>query len=228
MTEHPKQHSCVGPFGGRILQSFWTNIEPSPGCRLSKGRQLYFWSGHWKLGDSVTPLSQRFQRLFSYTKDSLISVKDALPDNLLQMFQLPLSSQAYEECLVLEELCSTVHTQADGKDVWLGLLKQGDVAYRAKAYYTIVHSPVVANPVLNWIWKSCCTLKIKVFAWLMIMDRLNTMDMLERRHWNVSDNPKCVLCPSGAREDSNHLFFQCNFSERAWNYIRIYWPMGMT
>ena len=29
--------------------------------------------------------------------------------------------------------------------------------------------------------------EIKVFAWILIMDRLNTKDMVERRHWHMDD-----------------------------------------
>lgn len=49
------------------------------------------------------------------------------------------------------------------------------------------------------------------------MDRLKTKDMLERRHWNITDGHNCILCPSHSREDSYNLFFQCNFSIRIWN-----------
>ena len=36
----------------------------------------------------------------------------------------------------------------------------------------------------------------------------------------------CVLCPTRAREDRLHLFFDCNFSQRVWNYLQISWPQG--
>jgi hypothetical protein len=59
----------------------------------------------------------------------------------------------------------------------------------------------------------------KTFAWLLLVDRLNTRDMLHRRHWNTTDNTHCELCPFRAY----HLFFQCNFSSRIWNYLQIDW-----
>jgi hypothetical protein len=49
-------------------------------------------------------------------------------------------------------------------------------------------------------------LKIKVFAWLLISDRLNTKDMIKRRHWNVTDEYHCILCSSHTYEDKIHLF----------------------
>ena len=49
-------------------------------------------------------------------------------------------------------------------------------------------------------------MKIKVFAWMLIMDRLNTKDMVERRQWHLDDGVNCVICPLQARETRDHLF----------------------
>ncbi|KAK1594285.1 hypothetical protein QYE76_027246, partial [Lolium multiflorum] len=78
-----------------------------------------------------------------------------------------------------------------------------------------------------WLWKSCCVMKIKVFAWLLLSDRLNTRDLLQRRNWNVTDDKHCELCLLKAYEDRVHLFFECNFSARIWTYLQIDWqPLG--
>ena len=68
-----------------------------------------------------------------------------------------------------------------------------------------------------------------MFGWLLLRDRLNTRDMLLRRHWHVEDHT-CVLCPYLIHEDCAHLFFSCNFSVRVWNYLQILWDpqLGMT
>jgi hypothetical protein len=63
----------------------------------------------------------------------------------------------------------------------------------------------------------------KFFAWLVLQDRLNTRDLLQRRHWRVTDETHCMLCPLRAYEDRMHLFFECNFSRRVWNYLQITW-----
>src|SRR3954471_24211275 len=87
-------------------------------------------------------------------------------------------------------------------------------AYTAKKFYLKVHEPIISNPLLCWIWKSCCTLKIKTFAWLVIMDRINTKDMIIRRQWNIDDGPQCILCRTHTLETRDHLFFQCLFAHR--------------
>ena len=83
-------------------------------------------------------------------------------------------------------------------------------------------SHIVVDPISKWIWKCSCTLKFKVFGRLLLMDRLNTRDMMQRRHWNIQDDT-CVMCHSASHEDRAHLFFACNFSQRVWNYLGISW-----
>ena len=75
----------------------------------------------------------------------------------------------------------------------------------------------------SWIWKSKCQSKHKFFAWLLLHDRLNTKDMLQRQNWNVTDNHSCVLCAANQLKDWRHLFFNCVFNARIWNYLMIPW-----
>jgi hypothetical protein len=36
-----------------------------------------------------------------------------------------------------------------------------------------------------------------MFAWLLLTDRLNNKDMIQRRHWKMTDNYNCFLCVLG-------------------------------
>jgi hypothetical protein len=66
-------------------------------------------------------------------------------------------------------------------------------------------------------------MNIKNFSWLLLSNRLNTKDLLQRRHWNVTEDYSCVLCPGNCHEDRDHLFFNCIFSRRVWIYLQIQW-----
>lgn len=156
----------------------------------------------------------------------MVSVQEAFNCNeFSSMVNLPLSEQAYAEFQMVQVLMLT-HNRKEGlKEIWSW--KGSDGAYKPKSFYTFMHSSITFNPLLNWVWVSSCTMKIKVFAWMLIMDRLNTKDMLDRRHWNIEDGINCVLCPTHTREDRDHLFFKCNFSVRVWNYLQITWPLGI-
>lgn len=76
---------------------------------------------------------------------------------------------------------------------------------------------------LVWLWKTKCVMKIEVFAWLF-WDRLNTRDMLDRRHCpKADDNLTCVMCGTNQRETREHLFFSCPSSTRCWQFLGISW-----
>lgn len=65
-------------------------------------------------------------------------------------------------------------------------------------------------------------------VWLVtIFDRLNTRDLLVRRHWRSDQEDNvCVLCPTHTYEDRLYLFSACNFSIRVWNNLQIDWSNG--
>lgn len=64
------------------------------------------------------------------------------------------------ELNTLENQLGIVKLDYSRKDCWLW--RHGkDGAYSAKKYYVCVHLPIVSNPLRGWIWKICCTLKIR-------------------------------------------------------------------
>ena len=67
-------------------------------------------------------------------------------------------------------------------------------------------------------------MKIKVFGWLLLQDRLNTRDMLRRRHYDIGDDFTCLLCGQNTEETLEHMTFTCQLSERYWAKLRIDWP----
>ena len=181
--------------------------------KVNEGDTALFWQDKWQLGNSVLPLQHRFPRLFSFVKDALVTVKDGFSAlDLISWFHLPLSEQAHNELLVLKSLMLHHERDSDLKDVWYW--HGSHKPYTPKQFYVSRFINHTFNPVLTWIWRRCCTMKIKVFAWMLIMDRLNTKDMVERRHWHIDDGVNCVLCPTHTRENRDHLFFNCNFSQR--------------
>jgi hypothetical protein len=65
--------------------------------------------------------------------------------------------------------------------------------------------------------------KLRVFAWLLLMDRLNTKDLMQRKNWTIDDGVHCVLCGTHVTESRDHLFFSCPYAAACWTKIRISW-----
>ena len=62
-------------------------------------------------------------------------------------------------------------------------------------------------------------MKLKVFAWLILAERINTKNMLRRRHYHVDDDANCVLCNWIVEETVEHMFFTCPFSKDYWSVV---------
>jgi len=68
--------------------------------------------------------------------------------------------------------------------------------------------------------------RLKFFAWLIVVDTLNTKDMLQRRHLNIQGTSTCIMCNSGQVETIEHLFFECQFAQDYWQKIGINWDLS--
>jgi len=96
-------------------------------------------------------------------------------------------------------------------------------AYSSSKFYKTVFQSIDAHPIFKWVWKSRCTNRVKFFAWLVLVDRLNTPSMLKRRHLLGEDEVACVMCTAGLEEDIDHLFFQCLFAQQCWQKVNVTW-----
>ena len=121
------------------------------------------------------------------------------------MFYLPLSREAAAELHILESWIMQLDRDPTLPDVWIWSGQSG--GYTAKSFYRIMHSHLPTIQPCKWLSQSKCTMKIKVFVWLLFFDRLNTKDMLVRRHWRSNqDENLCLICSELAYENRIHLF----------------------
>lgn len=84
-----------------------------------------------------------------------------------------------------------------------------------------------AHSIFQVVWRSRCTPRIKFFAWLVVVDRLNTKPMLQRRHLDVHDDDICVMCSSGQPKTIEHLFFECPFAAECWAIVNFQWDLSL-
>jgi hypothetical protein len=103
----------------------------------------------------------------------------------------------------------------------------GNSIYTLAKYYKFLFAQAPRDPTLQSIWKSKCLPKLRVFVWLLLKDRLNTKDLMLRKHWNVNDGPSCVLCANINLETRDHLFFSSSFAASCWSSIHIQWDCSL-
>ena len=97
--------------------------------------------------------------------------------------------------------------------------------FSSKRYYDHCFRDTAADDAFRWLWKAKSPIKFKMFGWLLFVDRLNTRNMLRRRHFVVAGNTyTCMLCQNPPEEMVEHLFFTCPFSQQCWAKVGMLWP----
>ena len=216
------------PHASGSCGSFWwkdvMNLAPTyravTSVEVGDGGSTLFWKDAWH-GDILT---DSHPRLFSFAKHEDISVRMLLTSPTLgQNFHLPLSVQAREDLDDLQASLASMEL-AEVHDAWR--LIWGSEEFASSKFYLHCFRDMEADDVFKWIWKSKCTNKWKVFAWLLLADRLNTRGLLKRKHMKLrDDNYACLLCHQPPEEMVEHLFFHCEFSKTCWGKLGIAWPM---
>jgi hypothetical protein len=65
------------------------------------------------------------------------------------------------------------------------------------------------------VWEAKVPLKIKIFAWLLILDRLPSMMLVTSRPGPATG--ACALC--GSPYDSAHILFSCSMEKFSWSVM---------
>ena len=87
----------------------------------------------------------------------------------------------------------------------------------ASAYLAQFEPPTTTSFMEPTVWKNWAPPKCKIFAWLILQNRVWTADRLTRRGW-----PNCGLCQLCKREPETaaHIMFQCRYSIRIWGALK--------
>ena len=189
---------------------------------LDNGSSSLFWKDAW-FDDHDSPLMEIFPGAFSFCLNEdkpVVNILTAEDPSLI--FHLPLSTQAREQVREIQQGSMHVLLDRECNDTWECNLGG---TFSSKRYYDHCFRDMVADKAFGWLWNAKSPIKFKMFGWLLMVDRLNTRNMLKHRHFNVAGNVyTCMLCPSPPEETVEHLFFNCPFSQHCWDKVGILWP----
>ena len=186
--------------------------------QIRSGKTALFWKDDW----CIRILEEQFPRAFSYTLGEDASVRNMLTiPEIGEAFHLPLSTQAHDELRRIQNVVSSTEL-SDERDIWT--CTWGSSTFKTTPYYKFCFRELQVHEAFHWLWKAKSVPKIKNFGWFLLVDRLNTRNMLSRRHYNIGTNLDCLLCGEHVEETLEHLFFRCTFSTRCWLKLNITWP----
>jgi hypothetical protein len=141
-------HRPKGSLWWRAVLKHMNKFKGIAMVQLQEGSIVLLWHDMWN--SSIKSLYST--ELFSDTTQINITVQQAKEmENLHDMFQLPMSNEAFQQYLnLMEELANLPKTQ--DKDVWTYIWGNSSFTVN-KAYQALTgHTPT--HPVFNWLWKS--------------------------------------------------------------------------
>jgi hypothetical protein len=165
---------------------------------IGDGRRTFFWTDWW-IRDR--PIKEMFPDLFNICVNPNLTVAAALDSGELNIvFRHALNPEGRRQWIELGTLIdSIVLSNSKDKVIW-HLESSGKFSVQS-LYSKLSQGASIAYHKDAWTAK--VPLKIKIFAWQLILDRLPSSQQIATRHGPASGN--CALC--GQVEDVGHIFF---------------------
>jgi hypothetical protein len=183
---------------------------------IGSGKKAIFWDSSWLNGlrpRDVAPL------IFDISKKKKITVAKALLDDfwITQInMQDGISIQHIVQFTNLWEMLQDVDLDPNSPDTIAWKLTNNK-EYSAKSAYTMQFLGHTSSLMPTLVWKPWAPPKCKIFAWLILQNRVWTADRLEKRGWQNCG--LCKLC-NQVHESGAHLLFKCRFTIRIWRSLK--------
>ena len=189
-------------------------------CKLviGNGSSTRFWHDRW-YGDVC--FKEKFKRLFNLElqKDVSVASKFQMSNVVSSFRRSPRSGIENSQLLELEQIISSVSLSTTS-DRWSWTL-HGLGEFSVKSAREEIDKHVLVVSPSHSRWSKVLPIKLNIFFWRMLLDRLPTRTNLYNRGIDID----CVLCPNcgAAIENRNHLYFDCSRSVDLASLIGRWW-----
>lgn len=201
IINHSPLHVGLGrnaSFLGKAIFKHLSALREISQVSVGSGSSTYFWLDRWVLPEL---LSIAFPFLFTHHTKPNAFVANILMDGidlgLRSRFTLTASNVLASLRLLLQDV--RLSGLPDSRTLLNGS------SFTTKGAYDTLASQL-ADPMLASIWDARVLSRVRVFGWLLYLDRLNTRANLHRK--TLLESPSCPRCRA-APEDRGHLFFTC-------------------
>ncbi|WVZ77322.1 hypothetical protein U9M48_025203 [Paspalum notatum var. saurae] len=189
---------------------------------IGNGDKTSFWHCAWIEGKRPKDIAPD---IFAASRDRKLSVREALADNAwvsridLQAIQTADHLKQFVELWSFAQSVSLAQSTEDRID-WT---YNASSVYSAASAYQIQFMGHTDFNLKALIWKPWGPSKCKLFAWLIIHNRVWTSDRLAARDWPHS--PTCLLCRRHP-ETAHHFIVGCRYSRRIWEALALWLDIG--
>jgi hypothetical protein len=177
---------------------------------LGDGARSLFWRSSWH-GDK--PLCTQFPRLFGRSRRKNKTVGATVNGNSwIHDLHRRFPPELLPEFLSLWHLLPDIMLRPETPDSIRWILTSNG-CYSAASAYRLHFEGQVRSIAPAMIWSTWAPPKCRIFAWLLLQNRLWCTDRLQRRQ--CINSYFCPLCIRNL-ETSWHLFFECPFAKSIW------------
>jgi hypothetical protein len=211
LTQSPNPYTASNPsYLSKIISKNLDTLLQITSCIVHNGKSVLFWHDKWLLPES---LATAYPALYSHHTQTHALVCDIMQNDISAGLRCRLTNAASQQLASLSNLLQEVHL-TDEQDTRPML---DGSPFSTKAAYMHIQTQL-QDPDASYIWSSKVPKKIKVFGWLLHLDRINTRANLLHKH--IITSQECPRCQAPV-EDRSHLFFSCPASAAIWRRLAI-------
>ena len=195
---------------------------------VGNGQKTRFWLDVW-IGE--VPLKLVFPRLFSVTSDPLATISlqgywDGPEWRWSFSWGRTLRARDKVEWTELQQLLAQVCLGPDEPDklIWVPN-KSGLFTVKSFCQEMSKTNPSTLKEAAHKLWKGIVPHRIEIFAWIAMMEKLNTREKLAKLNIIQCNENQCALCELEP-ESSSHLFLQCSVARQIWNWWLKLWNLS--
>lgn len=195
---------------------------------VGRGTNTLFWHELW-VGEA--PLKMMFPRLFKICINPLATIESlGIWDGHEWHWIIPWKRNLRpQDCVEKEAMFNllksvTLDLACEDSMVWTPD-KGGSFSVKSATFELAKSSNMVHQDIIRGIWKGLVPHRVEVFAWLAILEKINTRAKLLRLGIIHPENSQCVLC-NHTTESSNHLLLHCCFSSLLWSWWLSLWNLS--
>ena len=185
---------------------------------IGDGKTAKFWDSPWL--DGLMPKDVA-PSIFAISKKKTFTVHKALTSEFWIQnlgFEGGIAVSHINEFFILWSKLQEVQLTENTMDGITWRLTTNGKYTTSSAYLAQFEAPTtsIMEPA---VWNNWAPPKYKLFAWLILQNKVWTADRLARRGW-----PNCGMCQLCKREPETaaHLMFKCRYSLRVWEGLKAW------
>ncbi|XP_078169794.1 uncharacterized protein LOC144564134 [Carex rostrata] len=212
----PKSH-----FFNITLKNVYSFMDVSMLRIVGRGDTILFWSHNWGAG----VLKGEFQILYTYAIDQNLSVAQVLNvRHIRELFKEVPSQEAAEQLTQLYEKLSQQPILLNNEPDEARWKWTPEAQFSVKSYYqAFKHAPTRISEASK-VWKIKAPPRMQVFSWLMVLNKVLTIDNLNKRGWSIVN--RCTMCKLQL-ESVRHLFEECIVTKEIYQQLSLIMGMNM-